>query len=110
MVVLSFISVLLKSNNLGNITGINEFNLDNQISHMVYPNPLKEKAKIVINNKNSSMEYSLILYDLSGKKLNTLSGQKDEIIIERGNILNGIYFYKLSNESRVIGSGKLIIE
>jgi len=101
---------LIKVDNLGNITGINEFNLDNQISHMVYPNPLKEKAKIVINNKNSSMEYSLILYDLSGKKLNTLSGQKDEIIIERGNILNGIYFYKLSNESRVIGSGKLIIE
>lgn len=101
---------LIKTNSSGKVTGINEFALGSQTSTMVYPNPFKEKTKIIIDKNVSVGPYTVTLYDVLGNAQDVKYNQTNEIIIEKGNTQNGIYFYKITDEKNIIGSGRLVIE
>lgn len=87
----------------------------------IYPNPfstittleIKENLDFydVTTSKTESCKMDLFIYDLLGqeiKKIINNVGQK--IIIERGDLSNGIYFYKLSKKNQLVATGKFIIE
>ena len=60
---------------------------------------------IVLKNAN------LIIYDILGKEIkrrDNISGQ--EIFIDRDNLGNGIYFYRLEENNKIVSTGKLIAE
>lgn len=101
---------LIKTNSSGKVTGLNEFVFNTQNPPLVYPNPFKEKTKIIIDSKNTAVPYTLTLYDVLGEVLGIKSSQTNEIIIERDNLPNGVYFYKITDEQNIIGCGKLITE
>jgi uncharacterized repeat protein (TIGR01451 family) len=87
--------------------GINE-NKEEIISLKIYPNPFTADATIQFDNKVS--DATLIIYDMLGQKLkaiNHISG--DKVVINRGNISNGIYFIRLIQDNKIIAAGKIII-
>ena len=83
----------------------------NETGIQVSPNPFSTFTTLKINGNKGIDPISLTMFDLTGKEVkvkNTLVGQ--QILIERGNLPNGIYFYKLLQNDKAIGTGKLIVE
>ena len=75
---------------------------------IIYPNPFINFTTIYI--KNNSDQLQLSIYDMYGKRIkliNNISG--DKIKIERENLISGIYFYELKQETGDIFTGKIII-
>jgi hypothetical protein len=86
-------------------------NSQHEIGFQVSPNPFSTSTTIKLNGNKGSEPITFLMYDMTGKEIkvkNTVSSQ--QIIIERGELPNGIYFYKVSQNSNVIGIGKLIVE
>jgi len=76
----------------------------------VYPNPFNTFSILKIKNFDASMKYSLFLYDILGNKVKIITDtNKDEIIINRGNLPAGMYFYKLLTKKEIVGRGKIAI-
>lgn len=83
----------------------------NEIETKVMPNPVTTSAIIKINGTIGKEPISFVMYDVTGKEVNvknTISGL--QIIVERGDLSSGTYFFKLVQNSKVIGMDKLIIE
>ena len=81
----------------------------NNNTFIVSPNPFISSTtlsmNIVLKNAN------LIIYDILGKEIkrrDNISGQ--EIFIDRDNLGNGIYFYRLEENNKIVSTGKLIAE
>ena len=77
----------------------------------MYPNPFQTSTTIEIINQNiylNNCEFKI--YDVLGQVVlkSEIKNQKSEI--QRGNLKNGIYFYQLKNENKIIGTGKLMVE
>ncbi len=92
---------------------------DNHYDIKVYPNPFSTSTTLVIaSGAKQSLEYiQIILYDVLGGKIEIASQKfaitangKAEIKIDRRNLQSGMYFYKLTNEGGIIGSGKFVIQ
>ena len=88
------------------ITGIVENDNNNIIS--VYPNPFSASTNITTTTALKNAD--LIIYDIFGQKVGSvknISGQ--QITIERGNLSSGLYFVRLTEDSKVITTNKLVI-
>lgn len=83
----------------------------NEVQMQLSPNPFTASATITISGNKGKGPVSLSVYDVTGKEVkvkNTVSGQ--QIVIERGDMSTGIYFYKISQNNKVIGMDKLVVE
>lgn len=77
----------------------------------VYPNPFTDEATFVIGSSVVLKDASLHVYDILGKEVVSLVNiQNHEFKMQRNNMTTGIYFYRLVNDSKMIGSGKLMIK
>ena len=89
------------------LTSISEHSAnENQIS--ITPNPFS-LATTIQTNKNL-INATLTIFDSFGKQvkqIKSLTGQK--IILQRDNLPNGLYFIRLSQDSKIIETNKLII-
>jgi photosystem II stability/assembly factor-like uncharacterized protein len=82
---------------------------DNNI--ILYPNPFSTYATIRINEDIISKNLSIKICNLLGIELKVIDRiDNNEIIIDRGNLPSGIYFYELTSANKIIGKGKFIIE
>ena len=83
----------------------------NDLDVRISPNPFKTSTIIKISGNRGIQPINFVLYDLTGKEVkvkSTVSGQ--QIVVERGNLINGIYFYTLLQDNKTIGTGKLIMD
>ena len=91
--------------------GISEITMANGIT--IYPNPAIDQATLVINENFITNNATLSIYNLLGQELQRIAlpanqGNK-EVTIDRKDIPNGLYFYKIINSnSEVLATGKLI--
>ena len=107
---------------VGGNVGIKEIYNSNSIS--ISPNPFSTSATLVIARngmtKQSLDNIQIVLYDVLGRKVEIASSAKSgiamtangkgEIKIERGNLKEGMYFYKLQTTNHEqLTTGKLII-
>lgn len=76
----------------------------------VYPNPFSISTTINIDSKLELKNAEIIIYDLLGKKVKKSPIVSNLSLIERDNLVSGIYFYQLTNTNQIIGTGKLIIQ
>ena len=111
-----------------NNVGIAE--IKNNYSVSISPNPFSTSATIVIatpsiRGKQSLENIQIVIYDVLGRKqqiasqkLAMIASGKAEIKIDRGNLREGMYFYRLTLnpspegeglQKEVIGAGKLLI-
>ena len=75
----------------------------------VIPNPTETEGHILLENANDS-KTKLFLVDSKGSKVAcAIKYQSDRIIIERGELVSGAYFFLVRRSGSLIGSGKLII-
>jgi ligand-binding sensor domain-containing protein len=74
----------------------------------VYPNPFSVSAtlKITTSLKNGI----LFLYDVLGNEQRSTHIFNSEAKIEKGNLHNGIYFYKIISDGILAGTGKIIVQ
>jgi Tol biopolymer transport system component len=79
-------------------------------SLICYPNPMVTNSFIQCKLDEYD-SYELKFADLLGKNYN-ISNQKttEGIVIQRGNLASGIYFFTISSGTKVIGTGKLSVQ
>ena len=92
------------------IAGVNSLELKKQ-DVLVYPNPFVDKAKIIINSKIKLRNPEIRLIDILGNTFKIYNNlQTNEVIVSRENLVNGLYFYQLIENGKVISTGRFIIE
>jgi hypothetical protein len=88
--------------------GINELSLNNNIS--IFPNPFSTETTISINGQPQMNNGEFIMYDVFGRVVKKFKPQTLNFKFERGNLSSGIYFYKVSADGKILGTGKVIVE
>ncbi len=96
----------------GSAENFDQENIEKPITFMtVYPNPVKEKINIVINNKLDKM-YKISIYNVKGQKINDIVNNSEHISLDlknNNNISSGIYFIKLYENNKTISTKKIAI-
>jgi hypothetical protein len=86
--------------------GIKDYKLSDDLS--IYPNPAN--SYFIVNNKNFKETFDFILYDVLGQEVKRISLTSAKVKIEKQNLSNGLYFYKVIDKGNVQASGKIIFE
>ena len=84
----------------------------------VYPNPFSSSTVITLKSpfeKGDLGGWRITLYDILGKRQDastSLSVTKEGAVVElqRGNLPEGLYFFRITTEEGVLGNGKLVIQ
>lgn len=88
------------------LTGITEPEKD--ISVRTYPNPFITGTTLTFNRDVKSA--SLRIYNVLGKPERQMTFSGKELVIERGDLPAGIYFYRIETSDGPFGKGKLVIQ
>lgn len=76
----------------------------------LYPNPTNQSATLEFNNP-TKLNCTLTLYDLHGQIVRTVKNiTTDKVEIERQNLIDGLYFFQLRTDRKIVATGKLKIE
>jgi Leucine-rich repeat (LRR) protein len=85
--------------------------IDNQnIIVKIMPNPMHDAAIFEIGDSQSPTLLTLTLYNTLGQTVKTQRFVDGKLILERDNLPQGCYFYKISNTNGLLTQGKLIME
>ena len=96
------------------VSGINNLNVaDNSNMINNYPNPAKDFTKIQYSVVDNGM-VSIKVYDVLGKEVTTLVSENKvkgayEVNYNISSLLNGIYFYTMSVNNKLIATQKMIV-
>jgi len=78
--------------------------------YRIFPNPFSKIAVLEISATNEINIYNLSIYDIRGCEVKKISNIRNgKTLIERGNLLSGLYIYKLYNSEGLSDTGKLVI-
>jgi hypothetical protein len=76
----------------------------------LYPNPFSTTAVLKLSPETELTNAVLSVYDISGRLVSSVNNiTSNDIIINRGNLKNGLYYYTLSDNGTIITKGKFII-
>lgn len=75
----------------------------------LFPNPFSSSATFLLDSNLSIMNAELKIFDALGNEVQKISGIKSQTDIKKGDLSNGMYFYKLTERNATIGTGKFII-
>lgn len=73
----------------------------------VYPNPAKDYVVFELNEKPTNSIIQIV--NVFGKQVETLSIKTEKTVWDTREVKNGIYFYKIEIDSKVL-SGKIVIQ
>ncbi|MBL4715433.1 MAG: T9SS type A sorting domain-containing protein [Bacteroidia bacterium] len=74
------------------------------------PNPFTDNAVISVSHECSGIT-NVDIYDMTGRLIKTITGLRDnKVIIARGTLPTGMYFYNLQTTDGTSKAGKLIIK
>jgi len=105
-----FLKVGTENINCGDVTSVVNRPISRITTFSVYPNPMDTAGTISIADA-SARGIKLFLVDAKGAKVNSqVNYQTDKIVIEKGNLEAGTYFFFIRELGVVIGKGKLIIQ
>ncbi len=92
--------------NLTTITGIVESSSATTMN--IYPNPFTSQTTISFSEvqKNSTVK----IMDVMGKEIKTIHFTGNQLIIEKGDMLEGIYFIQITDWNKNVLNGKIMIQ
>ncbi len=104
-------SVLATITELLEFSTLKTYNLEKSKYNInFFPNPFSQTAKLEFENKNNET-YQLQITDITGKLLQSQQSKSNVMIIEKGNMPSGMYFYKLQNSlTKESYNGKFVVE
>ncbi len=78
----------------------------------VYPNPFSESATFEINDKKRplSIMTNFSLFDATGRLLRSEKVSNGRLEFERQNLPAGLYIFRIEDNGKLLGSGKLTIK
>lgn len=76
----------------------------------VYPNPVTDVAMVEVMGVSSKADLQFTVYDIYGRAVLSSCRQSSVFILQRGNLLPGIYVFEVSSGYEVIGKGKVVVE
>ncbi|MDD5570315.1 MAG: sugar-binding protein [Bacteroidales bacterium] len=76
----------------------------------IYPNPFTVYSTLKISSATILKNAMIKIYDVCGKEVKTILINDNETIIDREELINGIYFYSIINNNETINKGKLVIQ
>ncbi|OFY82949.1 MAG: hypothetical protein A3F72_03320 [Bacteroidetes bacterium RIFCSPLOWO2_12_FULL_35_15] len=83
----------------------------NQGQIIIYPNPFTTNTTIKIDDVIELTSASMRVYDVLGKEVLVFTNiNTHELKIERKDLRAGIYFYQFINNSKMLSTGRIIIE
>jgi hypothetical protein len=90
--------------------GIEEEEVQKQSSVKIFPNPVTEFATVEFDNE-AGIAHSFAIYDMSGRTVKVVNNIYSSFQIERGNLMEGLYIYRMTNENgAVVAGGKLVFK
>lgn len=92
-------------------TNRNEWNQNEAPRVKIYPNPFSSTATFQILGDQEYQQIDLTVYDLTGKEVQQIRvNNQQQLQLPKGNLTQGVYFFKLQGDGAVIESGKLIVK
>jgi len=89
--------------------GISELSTENENAVYIYPNPFH--SFIVLNSNIDLIAADLFIYDQLGKVVLTVQNiNQKSTVIQRNNLTNGLYFFRLIEKDKLIAKGKIIAD
>jgi hypothetical protein len=82
-------------------------NLETEELVSVYPNPFSDEAVFQINATDYT-NLQLTITDAQGKLLRTIAVQQHQVIVEKGVLKSGVYFYQLNDKQTTIATGRFV--
>ncbi|MGQ0828010.1 MAG: T9SS type A sorting domain-containing protein [Bacteroidota bacterium] len=76
----------------------------------LFPNPFNTSFILKISSETTLKNAAIKIYDTYGRQVKMVSVSRDETVVSRDELSNGIYFYTVINDNAVMSSGKLIIQ
>ena len=77
---------------------------------LVYPNPSANWTVVEFQNAHK-IAHTLTLYNATGQVIRKLANiTSGQVILEGEELLGGMYYFHLSNESGIVGVGKFIVQ
>jgi hypothetical protein len=74
------------------------------------PNPFNYSTTLTFNNLDNE-KYTLTIFNSQGKQVRSQAGMtSDKAIIERGNLPQGIYFFRIFSKEGFFAGDKFIID
>jgi len=99
-------TIWLASSGITTTDEYNEINTNTQI----VPNPFSSSANLIVDPFVELAKGELAIYDMNGRKVNVITTDNlHSIKIEKENLRNGMYFYTLTSDDKLVGNGKFII-
>ena len=93
-----------------NITNAGIKEIENSNSVIISPNPFSTSATVTITSPlERGKGCVFVMYDLLGREVYKSAITNSQTAIKRGNLPEGMYFYKVTNSQEIIGTGKLVI-
>ena len=84
-------------------------NIDEATIVSVFPNPFDHYTSFKIDG-SIAKDFSFKLYNITGKEVKVRSLSDTRVFrVERGSLLEGVYFYKIEANGKLIATGKIII-
>lgn len=74
----------------------------------VYPNPFSDQTIFEIENGVNNT-YSLNLFDSMGRLMRKENFNGSQLVFQRGDLKDGIWFFNIESEGLIMSSGKLVI-
>ena len=77
----------------------------------IWPNPASGVLSVKCLGLSSGISYSISIYDLFGREIRTITIPVNEYVIQFdvGNLVPGLYLVILKDESKIIGSAKMVV-
>jgi hypothetical protein len=76
---------------------------------VVYPNPFLTQTTIRICSEVKIKDAGLVIVDVNGRTIRSVTGiNSNEIILNRQDMPSGIYFYRITENGKIIADGKLV--
>jgi hypothetical protein len=89
--------------------GLEELQINEKNNLNIFPNPFK--TSFIIKFDNYLINAELEIYDMLGRKvINIKDLNENEINIQRNNMIDGIYFFRVNEKNKTIAKGKIIAE
>ena len=89
--------------------GINNLHSSGLVS--IYPNPFTSQTTIEISASIKVENAVLRVFDVLGEEMLSANfGSDQKIILNKGKLNSGVYFYEVSEKSKIISTGKILIE
>lgn len=96
------------------ITGTEDILVEENIEIRVYPNPFEEQTTLEVVG-GDYQELQLKIYDVMGREvlykdsLQAVFTSNNKIQIQRGNLPQGVYIYRLEGDGELLNTGKLMV-